>query len=68
MRVYDKDNGTILFRSRMGSGSYKGREFHLDALPNGCPVVDFENDGVMVAFELADLLPIAAREVGLEEE
>lgn len=68
MRVYDMNDGTILFRSRMGSGAYKGHEFHLDMLPNGCPVIDFEGEGTMVAFELADLLPMAAREAGLEDE
>ena len=67
MKKYEKGDETILFRSRMGSGKYKDHEFNLDTLPNGCPVIDFVNEGVMVAFELADLLPMAAREAGLEE-
>lgn len=67
MRKYEKGGGELLFRSRMGSGKYKNHEFNLDTLPNGCPVIDFVNEGVMVAFELADLLPMAAREAGLEE-
>lgn len=68
MRVYDKKDGTILFRSRMGSGTYQGHEFNIDMLPNGCPVIDFSGYGTMVAFELGDLLPIAARWAGLEDE
>ena len=65
MRTIDRDH--IVFRTRMSFGTYKGREYNLDMLNDGCPVIDFAESDRMVVIEHEDILPMAARAVGLED-
>lgn len=64
MKLYDKNGDVIVFRAHVGNGEYRGRKFHFGTATTpagdllGLPVVSWD-DGTVVAFEMADLIPRA---------